>query len=164
METRSYTVFKYDELTDDQKEKAIQNLYDLNINFDWWDSTYDDANNIGLKIEGFNLDRNRHCKGKFLFSAKTCADRVIADHGEQCETYKTAEAFLKEYNFVVETDDENIDIVPQLEQLENEFLEDLLEDYSIILQHEYEYWTSREAIEETIRANGYLFTGDGKID
>ena len=47
--------------------------------------------------------------------------------------------------------------------LENEFLQSLLEDYSIMLQNESEYLQSAEAIRETIEANEYEFTEDGKL-
>ena len=47
--------------------------------------------------------------------------------------------------------------------IEDEFLKSLLEDYSIILQKEYEYQTSEEAIIESIKANDYEFTEDGKL-
>ena len=51
----------------------------------------------------------------------------------------------------------------EIEESEQEFLSDLLEDYSIILQRESEYLQSRESIIETIEANEYDFTEDGKI-
>ena len=50
-----------------------------------------------------------------------------------------------------------------LQALEAEFLKSILEDYSIILQKEYEYLTSREAVEETIEANDYHFTENGNL-
>jgi len=170
METRTYQVFKYDELTNEQKEKTLQNLYDINIDHDWWDFTYEDANNIGLKITGFDLDRYRHCEGKFVTTARECAENILKEHGEKCETYKTAEAYLKEradieqHSTIDEWGEFDLKTEDKLEVLRNEFLRSLLEDYSIMLQHECEYLTSRESIEETIRANNYDFTSDGKID
>jgi hypothetical protein len=44
-----------------------------------------------------------------------------------------------------------------------EFLCDLLEDYRIILSKEYNYQTSEETIKETIEANDYEFTAEGKL-
>ena len=44
-----------------------------------------------------------------------------------------------------------------------EFRRSILEDYRIILQTEFEYLTSEEAIVEIIEANEYEFTADGHI-
>ncbi len=56
-----------------------------------------------------------------------------------------------------------MDNIEELENDEDEFLKELLEDYRIILQKEYEYQTSEEAIIGTIEANEYEFTQDGKM-
>jgi len=48
-----------------------------------------------------------------------------------------------------------------LQEMEDDFLNSLIEDYSIILQNESEYLQSDEAIKETILANDYEFTKDG---
>ena len=50
-----------------------------------------------------------------------------------------------------------------LEDLNKEFLRSLCEDYRIILQKEYEYLTSEEAIIETIEVNEYEFTEEGEL-
>jgi hypothetical protein len=49
-----------------------------------------------------------------------------------------------------------------LSDMEANFLDSLLEDYAIMLQKEYEYLQSEEAITETIVANEYEFTEEGK--
>jgi hypothetical protein len=167
MRTKSYQVFKFDELSEEAKEKAIQNLSDINVDYEWWDSVYDDAENIGLKITSFDLDRNRHAKGNFTLSASEVAANIIRDHGEDCETYKTAQSFLDGQNADSMPDEESDDFSAwenRMIDLEDEFLKSLLEDYSIMLQKEYEYRTGEEAIIETIQANEYEFTEDGKLD
>jgi len=47
METRTYQVYKYDELPDDAKQKAIEKHYDINTEHDWWDCEYEDFKEIG---------------------------------------------------------------------------------------------------------------------
>lgn len=145
-------------------------MWDINVNFEWWDFTIDDAKNIGLIIDEFDLDRGAFCRGKFVDGATECADKIIKEHGDTCETYTTAAAFLKERDNVVDTAerDENGDINEWeldkiLDAVEAEFLHDILEDYRIILQKEYEYLTSEAAILEMIEANDYEFTKDGRI-
>jgi hypothetical protein len=48
-------------------------------------------------------------------------------------------------------------------ELESEFEADLISEYAHMLQREYDYLTSEEAIRETIEANDYDFTEDGKL-
>jgi hypothetical protein len=94
IETKAYT---FDELSDDAKAKAISELSHINVDYDWWESTYEDAKNIGLKITGFDLDRRRHAIGEFTLSAAEVMANIFANHGEGCETYKTAKAFEAEW-------------------------------------------------------------------
>jgi len=161
MKTKTYNVYKYDELTDEQKEKAIANLYDINVDYDWWESCYEDAERIGLEITSFDLDRNRHATGKFIKDAEFCQHAISQEHGEKTETYKTSREFTKAR---AQLDVTAYDYDEKLEELEDDFLKSLLEDYSMMLQNESEYLQSTKAIEETIRANDYDFTDDGKID
>jgi hypothetical protein len=51
----------------------------------------------------------------------------------------------------------------ECKDIEAEFLNDILEDYSIILQNECDYLTSEESIKETLISNEYDFTEEGKI-
>jgi lipopolysaccharide biosynthesis glycosyltransferase len=50
-----------------------------------------------------------------------------------------------------------------LDNFDQSFLNDLLQDYLKILQDEYDYLTSIEAIKETILMNEYLFTENGTM-
>ena len=58
MKTLTINLYQFSELSDEAKEKAISNLSDINVDFDWWTNTYEDAARIGLKITSFDLDRN----------------------------------------------------------------------------------------------------------
>jgi len=164
MKTVSINLYSFDELSEQAKQKAIESLYDINVSHEWWEFTYEDAENTGLKITSFDLDRNRHAKGEFITSAPEVAEKIMQEHGKGCETYKTAANFLKDLNELTGKF-ENIEECPEdeIEELEEEFLKSLLEDYSIILQKESEYLQSEEAIIETIEANEYFFYEDGKL-
>ena len=175
METREYKVYKYDELTEEQQQKVLEIHAYIFVEHDWWDSMYEDAKNVGIKITGFDLVRNRHCTGNFIEYAEDTAKKIIAEHGESCETWGTATNYLAERAELVKkysdgvfadivSDDNEYDFDKECEEIDAEFLRSILEDYSIMLQKEYEYMTSEEAIIETLRANDYDFTEDGKID
>ena len=170
MKTIRIKVYQFSELSKDTQNKAIEKLRDINVDFDWWRDTYQDAEEIGLKITSFDLDRNRHAKGEFILSAAEVAQNIINNHGETCETHKTATLFLEDWQpiFNAYMDEENEkyesrEAEGEMQEIEEEFLNSLLDDYSIMLQNECEYLQSDEAITETIEANEYFFTQDGKI-
>jgi hypothetical protein len=156
-------LYKFNELSEQAKQKAIENLSDINVECDWWESTYEDAERIGLKITGFDLDRNRHATGELMLSPSEICANIIRDHGEQCETYKLAENFLKEFKPIFAEHFQTEEGEYKLIELENDFLQNLLNAYSIMLQNESEYLQGKEAIIETIQANDYDFTEDGKL-
>ena len=152
-------VFNYDQLSEAAKEKALQWYGDASCHDEWWDCIYEDAANIGLKISGFDLDRNRHAEGKFTLDAITVAQTIYENHGSTCETFKTAQAFVTDREGLDKTSDEYDDMARDKEE---HFRKSLLEDYSIMLQQELDYRQSREQLEEMIESNGYTFTENGK--
>lgn len=170
MRTIEVKIFKFNELNEKAKQNTISNLSDINIDHNWWEFIYEDAKYIGLKIMSFDLDRNRHAKGEFILNAPEVAQNILSNHGKECETYKTAESFLEVWQpiFNIYMDEEHeqyesSEPEEKLVEMENDFLNSLLEDYSIILQNEYEFLQSDDAIIETIEANEYEFTEDGEM-
>lgn len=164
---KQYAVYTLDEV----KQAAIEKNWDINVDYEWWDGVYMDAETIGLKITGFDLDRNRYAKGNFMESARETAEAILKEHGTICDTYKLAGSFLSDRDKLIdeapkdkdgEFEDE-YELDGQLDDLEYEFRKELLEEYSIMLQREYEYRTSEEAILETLIANEYEFYEDGTI-
>lgn len=164
MKTKTINLYQFSELSDEAKENAIEKLLDINVDFNWWNSTYEDAENINFKINSFDLDRASFVKGNFMTSAPETAELILSNHGEKCETYKDAKTFLSELNELTSTPGNIEDIdEDKIEELENEFLQSLCEDYRIILTQEYEYLTREKAIIETIEANEYDFDIDGNL-
>jgi hypothetical protein len=166
---REDIVYKFEELSEGAQQEAIERLSDINIDYEWWEYVYEDAERIGLKITSFDIDRGSYCKGKLTESAEGVAKNILSEHGKDCESYETAAGYLKELEELREktrlNDSEYEEGYDDLdtEDIDAEFLRSLLEDYRIILTHEYEYLTSREAIKETIDANEYEFTEEGKL-
>lgn len=139
-------VYKFDELDEQAQDKAIETMADINVDYSWWDSTYDDASNIGLEITEF--DTYRHTiDGNLTDDLQGVCKSIMANHGETCDTYKLAEQWQHKHG----------------EDNEQEFKKLLLEEYLSILTKEYDYLTEREAIVETIEANEYEFTKDGGL-
>lgn len=153
-------LYKYEELTEAGKQKAIDNNYDINVDYEWWDSVYEDAAMIGLKITGFDLGRGNSITGEFENNAGFVVANVLKNHGDMTETYKTVMRYKDtEWDFK----DEDGDYDGENEDAIYEFLHDILEDYLVMLRNEYEYLTTKEAIEETLIANEYEFDENGKL-
>jgi hypothetical protein len=173
MRTVKVEVYKLKELPAEAQDKVINEMANINVDYNWWDITCDDAANIGLSIESFDIRRSI-ISGSFNIDCHQVVDRVLRDHGEKCETYKTAEAFNKDWSELVEkysdgmnkkkvADDNNDLFDEEATELETEFRRLLCRDYLLMLGNEYEYLCSREVIVETIEANEYEFTIDGKL-
>src|SRR5688572_27255234 len=108
-------VFKFSELSESAKQTAIEKFRDVSVDYEWWESTYEDAENIGLKIKEFDIDRGSYVNGEFMLSAHEVAANIIRDHGETCETYKTAQTFLDAVNSVEPTEGEEYGEGPEYE-------------------------------------------------
>jgi len=158
---RKDIVYKFEELSEDSQQRALEELWDINVDHDWWSSVYEDAGNIGLEIDSFDIDLASYVKGHFLESAEGVAKNIISEHGKNCETSKTAAAYLEELNKIKAKTPDDEDTYSDDEDAE--FLRALCEDYRIMLTHEYEYLTGKESIIETIKANDYEFTKEGKL-
>jgi len=141
----NYVVYTFDELPDDAKESALEKLCDSNVDYEWWEYTVDDAKEIGIKISEFDIDHGT-IKGEYYDDAVDVKKAIMKSHGKTCDTYQT----------VLEYDLRKNDV-------EDDLLYSLLQDYLSMLRKEYEYLTSEQAIIETIEANDYTFDINGNI-
>jgi hypothetical protein len=174
MKQHVINTYSFGELSEKAQEKAIDSLIYVNVEFDWWESAYEDAANVGIEIREFDIDRGSYCKVKFpADSAYEVATKIMQDHGSVCDTYQTAKAFIQEWDDLVKHYSNGVEIDKVAEgneyefdeaadNLETEFMSDIAQDYLKLLRDEYEYLTSKEAVIDTIEANDYQFTEDGK--
>ena len=175
MKTIEINLYKFSELSEQAKKNALNKLSDINIDYDWYQFTFEDCERIGIKIVEFDI-YGRYIKGCLIINDLVDICNLIKkEHGEGCETYKTAINYLDQYDKLVakhskglkggeQVHEDNYDIFDEeLKDLLFELRDDILQDYLNILRNEYEYRTSEEAIIETIEANDYDFTEDGKL-
>lgn len=156
METRTYNVYKFSELSDEGKEKALERYSNINVDDPfWYECIVEDTRDVGVEIEEFDLYHGT-IKCRFTDAVELVAGKILAEHGKDSETYKTADGFLADFKKLSESE--------KGDDLCNEFRRSLSEDYRLILQRSYDYLTSREAIIETLEANEYDFTAEGVID
>ena len=143
MKTVTVQLYQYDELTEEAKENVLQRLCDINVDYEWWDFIFEDAQNIGLEITEFDIYRNE-IAGKLIYEPAEVKKAILENHGKMCDTYK----YVKGFDMRQEID-------------EYEFKYGLLEEYLSMLEREYDYLTTQESVEETIRINEYEFTESG---
>lgn len=145
MKTVEVEVYEYDELPEEIKEKILNKMYNINVGYSWWQFIFEDAEQVGIKLTEFDIYR-RTIRGNPIKDYSEMKKLILQNHGKDTDTYKT----VKKYDLRKDGEGHNM-------------FKMLLEDYLSILEKEYEYLTSREAIEETIRANEYEFTEDGEL-
>lgn len=173
MKTVLVNIYKFNELSEEAKENALSKLSDINVGYEWWESVYYDAENVGLEISSFDTYRG-DIDIDFASHAIETAYKIISEHGEKTETHLLAFNFLKDWNDLVAKHSDGIDTSvvhedkeyyfnKEADELEKEFLQQLNEEYLSILNREYEYQISKEAIIETIEANDYDFTENGEL-
>ena len=178
VETVERTLYKIDELSGDAKDKALSHFWDTNVDYDWWEHIYEDAATIGLQIDGFDLGNRKHITGRLKETLRDCCALIRKHHGKDCDTFRTARQYLKGYakafaawraNEAESSPEAYEDHSPSdwLDEFDDEdiaedFMKELLQDYLSILQSEYDFQTSEEQVLESIRANEYLFTEDGQ--
>jgi len=179
MRNVTITIYQFDELNETAKEKARDRYRAGALDYEWWDGIFDEAQRIGLKITGFGLDRRRYATGELTMSLNESCQAILTEHGETCESYTIASSYagelatltatlakekeeLTEEEYTDKADDLDETYQEEIERLTGEYEKELLEAYSLMLEHEHEWQLADEQVDESIRANGYEFTEDGE--
>ena len=171
MKSKTINLYTFDELNEEARETARDWYRGGNLDYDWWEYLYADAKRIGLKITGFDLGNSKKIKGHLTEPVETVCQRIMAEHGKDCATYKLAMEWaaksdeltaLLEASCDDEAEEERDKLEAEQEENKAEFEQALLEEYFTLLDKEYDYLNSNESVDESIRANEYTFTGDGK--
>lgn len=170
MKTISVKLYSFNELNEQSKQKVLKELECINVNDNWWEFIYEDAERIGLKLTGFDLDRNKHAKGEFILSANEVAENIFQEFTSNDKLHEIATNFMDKwqplFNDYMDEDSEHYESREQegkIQDLESDFLDDLLNEYANMLQNEMEYQISDEVIIETIEANEFTFEADGTL-
>lgn len=169
------TLYSFDELSEQAKANAVAKLNYINVDYNWWDWIYEDAEKVGIRITGFTLHvQGIHIEGKLAGTMNEAIDKIIQEHGEASETHKTALLYRKSWDELVKAHSDGINtnkvaegkesIFDELaDDMETQFLKSILENYHKTLASEYDYRTGEEAIKEAIEANEYLFLENGEL-
>lgn len=176
MRTIEIKAYQFKELDETTKQKVIEdNLY-INVEHDWWDCTYETLRECGIKVESFDIGRRQECEIEFLEDGYAIATNIIDTFGEAMDMVKDAKNFIEKWDALVKhhgegNDKEGYSVKEELYDEFDEDVEGIVYDLKKDLQHEiliwlreeYEWLTSEESIIETIEANEYEFTEEGKL-
>jgi hypothetical protein len=177
--TTEHTVYKFDELSEEAQDKAVENLYDINVDHDWWDGDVEWFNKNLLKPYGievssisFDLDRGawvdfdsvditeRVFLKKLGVDLRTKLARQLLYDGISVERSHYAGGVFTTYlNFETEDTAEAVNLQNMIDGAWRDLKAQMLK----ALRDEYDYHTSREAIVEAIEANEYEFYADGRL-
>lgn len=192
IETEKFEVYSFKDLKTNKelKEKVLQNLSDINTDYEWYDFIYDDAKTIGnymgieigkIWFSGFYSQGDGACfEGHYSFAKNSINNikgyapkdkelhRIVKELQElQKKHFYQLTATIKHRGHYYHSNCTDIQVYKDGNYFDSEELETLLRDFMEWiyeqLENEYDYATSEEAILETIEANDYEFTGDGKI-
>jgi hypothetical protein len=171
MKTIQLNLYPFAELSEEAKEKALADHRFINVDYRWWESVYEDALQIGLKITGFDFETGYYCNAEFLDDAISCAGKILDNHGEPTPTYQTTLSFWTKRDETVagwpkdaNNEFENAwDLDAELDKAEEDFLTTIRWEYHSLLIQEYNYQTADKAIIATFEAQDYHFTADGRL-
>ncbi len=191
MRQKTINIYKFRELSESVKKKVIELNSDINTNFDWWDSTYEDittlAKLMGIDISkiyfsGFSSQGDGACfEGTYHYepnavqaikdfapidSVINMAIRFEAIQSQSHIPYNLT-ASIKHHGRYYHSGCTSIDVEGDNNPNEVEELQQALRDFMNYiykrLNEEYDDLTSDQAIIEAIECNEYEFTENGTI-
>lgn len=174
MRTIEVKLYQFEELSTEAKEKAIEENRTINVNWEWWDCTYESMKEAGVKINSFDI-YHRDINITIEDSHET-ALRIIENFGEAMEVVTLSKQFIKDWDALVkllgegnEKDGYSVkeenwsEFDDETEPLEEEYRRDLSNEIHTWLSEEHDYLQSDEAVAECLINNEYEFTKQGEI-
>lgn len=170
MRTIEIQAYQFDELDKQTQQKIIKNHYDINLYDGWWDLVYDEFKQVEIIIKGFDLYR-REIEIEIYSSYEQTADYIMSYGFNTTEQiYIATKKFLKDRNNLFKKygqkdkikEEFYNDYDNEINAIENVFHCSLQNEILRQLNSEYDYYSSDEAIKETIIVNEYEFKKDGE--
>ena len=170
MKTIEINIYSFDELSEESQQNAIDLMRYQDPQPDWYQSIYEYAEEVGLKIKSFDAGRRWEIDLEFTSDPEMAAQAIIDGHGEHTETYTEAEKYLAERREILELApkdedgewEDEYELDCQLDEADEEFTRMLEQCYLTMLSSEWEYQQSDEYITEMIKANEWHFSADGE--
>lgn len=161
MKQITINLYKFSELSEAAQKKAIEKHFDILTFWNWWEYIYEDANRIGLKINGFDFYPNT-IDIRFEDDPECVANNILKEWSSAAKITELANNYLENAAKckVIETDDELIDS-DELIELNEEFLNGLGYHFLNFLETDYEWRTSYTTIGEELEDQNFYFLEDG---
>jgi hypothetical protein len=155
--TEKNNVYKFEELSEESKDLALENYWSINVDHDWWFyGVSDAAKELGLEIQSFDLGRDWSIDIKYHTYFYKIAEDILKTFSRNWEIFKISQYFLNNIKGLDQNDEE-------YERLEYEYCKALENEFLNLLKAEYDFLTSKEMIKDTLVLNSYNFTKNGKI-
>ena len=184
-ETTTRTLYTFAELSDDAQQHAIEKLWNLNVDHDWWDYIYETietaAHCLGIDctVKGFDLDRRQSIdlRGTYAYRKGWRAAlaqefggdllATLAKIGEELQAAQRRAFYRASIDLSPVHHGTAYTVYSEFGAYVTDDLTDALRSFEHwawrLLRREYEYLTSDDAIKETIEANEYEFDQDGNL-
>jgi len=174
MKTIEVKLYEFEELSAEAKENAIERNRTMNVEWDWWDPTYEGMKEIGIEISSFDIYyRNINIT---IEDSEHTASETIKNFGERMEIVKISKRFIADRDALIKKLGEGNDIAgysvkeefideydEEIEYLEEEYRKEMAEEILTWLRDEYEFLQTDESVAETLIANDFEFTENGEI-
>lgn len=170
-------VYEFDELPKNVQEKILEdNRFILVDDCDWYYGIYDAAKALGFEIVAFDIDR-RYIEVKLKTTVLDSIEKALKFFAEGSRPYDMAKGYYDEIMKLADSDkvrdylkeypNESVhDAIYDLsldDQLYDDYVKDMGKEFLRMLEVEYEYLISDEAITNFLEANGFEFYRDGRI-
>lgn len=173
MKTKTIELLTFDELSESAKQNAIKQLWDINVDYEWYDYLIDEFkdqlhfagfSDVDIRFSGFysqgdGLSFTGRFNNKDINKNADIYYQSIKDFLQYIEhkhCYFSIDRISSRYSHenTVTSDNEYC----------LEYCRSIMQEFYRALQQEYEYLTSESAIIETIKCNNYYFTEDGELE
>lgn len=173
MKTKTIELFTFDELSETAKQNAIKQLWDINIDYEWYECTIEEFkdqlyfagfSNIKIDFSGFYSQgdglsftgdfNNKNINKKADIYYQSIKDFLQYIEHKHC--YFNIERISSRYSHenTVYSDNEYM----------LGYCRSIMQEFYRALENEYEYLTSEAQIIESIDYNNYYFTEDGELE
>ena len=155
MKTITVNLYEFKELSKKVQRKALDRLMHINTeHLEWWEAIYEDAENFGCLIQGFDLYSSKQIEFSITGDYIETAKKIVENWGEESEGNEASKQYISDFKNVNKK---------YLEAVDKAYKSTLEKIYAAMLLTEYHYRITDEAIIETIESNEYYFNHHGEI-
>lgn len=146
--TKTFNVYSFEDVKQNPEllQTVLEKHADFNTDHAWWLNVYEDAQQVGVEIQGF--DEAFNIDSIDVEDLEYTANAIVANWGEKCNGVTQAKNFLASDRNQVHID---------------KFEDDLMLICKYLLSNEYDYLISEEGIINNLEANAFEFLEDGSI-